>query len=97
VNDFETVRAYIQRADRTFGGGPGPRAALDRIEAEAEQLRADGLAVERTLDKANGEITRLRAALDSILHELGVPNEDYAAPVANAVNIARAALAKDEK
>jgi hypothetical protein len=26
------LRAYIQRADRTFGDGPGPRAALDRIE-----------------------------------------------------------------
>ena len=33
-----------------------------------------------------------RAALDRIMHELGVPQPGYAAPVANAYHVARHAL-----
>ncbi len=34
----------------------------------------------------------LKGALDRIAHELGVPDDDYPAPVANAAYIADAAL-----
>ena len=46
--------------------------------------------------EAEAEIARLRAALDAIIHELGVPGEGYPTPVANAYDIARAALAPQE-
>jgi len=39
---------------------------------------------------------RLRAALDKIMHELGVPQPGYLAPVANAYYIARKALEGDK-
>jgi hypothetical protein len=38
------------------------------------------------------EIVRLRRAIDAALHELGVPNDNYPAPVANAVTLLQAAL-----
>ena len=41
---------------------------------------------------AGAEIERLRAALDKIMHELGVPQPGYLAPVANAYYIAEEAL-----
>jgi hypothetical protein len=44
-------------------------------------------------ERMDAEIARLRAALDSIIHELGVPSDDYPTPIANAYSIARAALA----
>ena len=66
-NDFEMVRDYIQRADRTFGQGPGPRAALDRIEAEVERLRTERVQAEETwrmvARERDAEIERLRGAV----------------------------------
>ena len=38
------------------------------------------------------EIARLRGALQQVTDELGVPNEDYPAPVANAWDVAKSAL-----
>ena len=38
------------------------------------------------------DVERLRSAIDAALHELGVPQPRYPAPVANAVDILRAAL-----
>jgi len=42
------------------------------------------------------EVSRLRKALEEIRDELGVPQPGYAAPVANAAHIARAALGEQD-
>lgn len=49
-----------------------------------------------SLREVTAERDRLAAALEEILGELGVPDENYPAPVANAVEIARAALDRGE-
>jgi hypothetical protein len=46
-----------------------------------------------TLDAERATIATLRAALEYIRDELGVPDENYPAPVSNAADKARAALA----
>lgn len=43
--------------------------------------------------RADQRIVRLRRAIDAALRELGVPDETYPAPVANAVDILRRAVA----
>ena len=43
----------------------------------------------RQLNAAADEILLLRSVIDGALNELGVPNEDYPAPVSNAVSILR--------
>jgi acyl-CoA reductase-like NAD-dependent aldehyde dehydrogenase len=50
----------------------------------------EALVIDR--DKARAEVARLREALREIKHELGVPDDNYPAPVANAVEIANRAL-----
>jgi len=44
---------------------------------------------------AAAEVERLRAALEYIRDELGVPDPGYPMPIANAANRARAALSPD--
>jgi len=46
---------------------------------------------------AQAEVERLRAALEYIRDELGVPGPGYPMPIANAANRARAALAPEPK
>jgi chromosome segregation ATPase len=49
-----------------------------------------------SLEAAEGERDALREALHAIKSELGVPGDGYPAPVSNAAEIARAALAPKE-
>jgi septation ring formation regulator EzrA len=62
---------------------------IEQQQAEIERLREG----ERAADK---EIERLREALAEIRNELGVPQPGYPQPVANAADIAHAALGKGE-
>jgi chromosome segregation ATPase len=80
----------------------GYRADRDRLREELEAEReahasaaGAGMDVASDLGRLRERVAELEAALRDILNELGVPDENYAAPVANAVNIARAALADD--
>lgn len=59
-------------------------------EREVERLRERVAEFEQAHEN-------LSEALRAILNELGVPNEGYPAPVANAIEIARAALAETEE
>lgn len=43
------------------------------------------------------QVKEMREALDKIIHELGVPQPDYPAPIVNAYDIAQAALRKPER
>lgn len=43
------------------------------------------------------KIARMTLAIDAALHELGMPGPGYPAPVANAVDILRVALASTEE
>jgi len=65
------------------------------VSIEAEAMSWDAAeAYDRGYDEARAslDVDRLRAAIDAALHELGVPGPGYPAPVANAVDILRAAL-----
>lgn len=93
-------RLEAAERDRTHRGTIA-QEFLDRAEtaeAEANKLK-DKLAFIRTAHKLteDAEIARLRGALEQIKNELGVPDENYPAPIANAVEIARAALAHTEE
>jgi uncharacterized protein (DUF3084 family) len=78
------------------------QAAQEKIIAvttqrdEAREQLDRGLKENRDLWSSNAELTeqrdRLAEALRSIKNELGVPQPEYPAPVANAVKIADAAL-----
>ncbi len=66
---------------------------LSDLEREHMQryIGAVGIINERVL-AMDTEIARLRGALQQVTDELGVPNAEYPAPVANAWNIAKSAL-----
>jgi hypothetical protein len=51
--------------------------------------------VDEIVRDAYRAIDDLRGALRQIMDELGVPDDDYPAPVANAYRIAEAALVKE--
>ena len=87
------------------------RVAIHRIDAEAEVQRLTRerdrqkdiaesweLMAGSHLDYVNkyyAEVQRLREALERIRDELGVPSPEYPAPVANAADIAAAALDRE--
>ena len=72
-----------------------PRPVRFLIDQERENLSvrpgAFSISNERVLEM-DTEIARLRGALQQVTDELGVPNAEYPAPVANAWNIAKTAL-----
>jgi hypothetical protein len=91
VNDFETVRKVLVSTAEAYGPPEGAYvegfAALDRIEAEVERLRA----------------ARLRAALERIAQRDPGPPEHNDSTFGQAMEyaeslkaIARAALAREE-
>jgi esterase/lipase superfamily enzyme len=98
-DDFETVRVALaatayeswapeeQRPDQRIA-----LAALDRIEAEMEKLRAlnaaDRESYTRTLKERNDEVERLRAALREISGQI---------LLGDCLDIAVAALAKEKE
>jgi len=95
MNNFETLRKFIWG----HHGYDNARAALDRIEAEVERLRAENDALGKmvelnvtALNKALDEAERLRAALERIAdRDFGInKGERYRS------EYARAALAKEE-
>jgi len=57
---------------------------MSEIEGEPSQSEGAGMTAVRLLRE-------YRSAMEQALLELGVPNEDYPAPVANAVEILRRA------
>lgn len=76
------------------------RAERDALVKENERLKDDNLALQgayQNCAREHGEErqarARLGAALREIVNELGVPQPGYPMPVANAAEIARAALA----
>lgn len=69
-------------------------AALDAAETSLRTGVAVHAELKVRLDAALERERRLREALTTIEYELGVPSEDYPAPVAEAYAIARAALAE---
>lgn len=84
--------------------------ALDAIQIDGKKIQEQQAEIERLKkdlsffkDQAArlalspvAEIERLREALEKIRDELGVPQPGYPQPVANAADIARAALGKGE-
>ena len=58
---------------------------IKEIPGEPSQSEGAGTTAIRLMKK-------YRTALDAIIHELGVPQPDYPAPVSNAYHIARKAL-----
>ena len=58
----------------------------------AEEMKLDCRQLERELAEVTEQRDRLAEALLSIKNELGVPQPEYPAPVANAVKIADEAL-----
>lgn len=74
----DTCEVHTEMPDTGIGCGDGADLAKRLIEA----------GVTLTPDPAPALVT----AIDKALHELGVPNDGYPAPVANAVDILRAAL-----
>jgi len=109
MNDFETVRKYPRRRSQAAMGlyeGQFTKlqemdaefdAALDRIEAEVERLRAEKNAVERNwlqqeteLQELRGIAEDLRVALDHCLEKATKHGDS------DIEDIARAALAKED-
>jgi hypothetical protein len=64
-------------------------AALKERDERIAELERDQVALHDVSEAAG--VRLLREAIDAALHELGVPGEGYPAPVANAVDILRAA------
>ena len=112
VNDFETVRQALD-ALASYSGSEGidfgvaeERAALDRIEAEVERLRATAQEnkwyAERHAEqagRADGEVARLRLALEQIAtppYQWDSEESRDSREVRLRIRIARAALAKEE-
>lgn len=67
------------------------------LMAERDTLRAqvasyEGPGYDYEMKKLEARVSSLTAALEAALHELGVPDENYPAPVANAVECLSAAL-----
>jgi chromosome segregation ATPase len=67
--------------------------ALEAVEADRGRLALEAATADQDWKRAEAKNERLREALEAITRELGVPDENYPAPVANAVEVARAALA----
>ena len=65
----------------------GSDEQVKRYAQEIDRLRARIAELERVLVHSG-------LAFDEILHELGIPGEDYPAPVSNAVDFAKEALAE---
>jgi len=57
------------------------REQQEKIKEQAEQIAA-----------LTARIRELKGALDKIIHEIGIPRPGYIQPVANAYEIAKAAL-----
>jgi uncharacterized coiled-coil DUF342 family protein len=64
------------------------------LEEERDTFMRDRREYKALAGELEAERDRLREALERITGELGVPSEDYPAPVAEAVRIAREALTK---
>ena len=73
-------------------------AAIEREAAEATEkvVRGNILTLELQVTAAEAGAERLAEALRRIERELGQPSPEYAAPVANAKDIAREALRQHE-
>jgi hypothetical protein len=64
-----------------------------RMNWQLDQCYKEGCKLERELAAVTEQRDMLAEALREIKNELGVPQPEYPAPVANAVNIAERALA----
>ena len=89
---------------KAFYGHPPSAALRNRLLAEIERLRADrGREIAESLSRihraetAEHRVRELEEALRKIRNELGMLGDGYPSPVANAADIARAALGEPEK
>jgi hypothetical protein len=71
-------------------------AEIERLTKERDELVRRGVNALTERDEARAEIERLRAAMEAAQNELGVPGDNYPAPVANAVEILRTALEDED-
>jgi hypothetical protein len=81
IADATKVAAFMMDPDETTG--------MNKCGALIGQLID-------ALREAEAENARLREALTIVMNELGVPGEDYPAPVTNAYSVARRALGGTE-
>src|SRR3990167_2900274 len=65
---------------------------VKELEAECVKGREELHRMDEYLLGLEKQVWQLRDALDKIVHELGVPQPGYPAPVANAAEIAKDAL-----
>jgi hypothetical protein len=70
-----------------------PTSTTPRRNWQLDQCYREGCKLERELATVTKQRDRLAEALRGIKNELGVPQPEYPAPVANAVRIASQALA----
>ena len=98
--ELTAARAEIAELNEEYGTWWAQKSiALDELKAVTEQrdgLRSGIDYASDQLHKVTEQRDRLIEALREIKNELGVPQPEYPAPVANAVKIANKALAAVE-
>jgi hypothetical protein len=104
------VTDEIQASPIVTTGGYVSDSRIADLEAEVERLRlrtdiernanavlrAEVERLTNSLKQANSLEQEIREDIQKALNELGVPTDDYPAPVANAVTILRAVLVGQE-
>lgn len=89
---FKAMHVLLHRiAVARRGDCPDVDENWDRLPSEIEALWRDKAEVDEDANEhiavLERNVTLLTTAIDQALHELGVPNEGYPAPVVNAVRI----------
>lgn len=88
----EACRMMEDRLNRLIDGSRAAESRAEVAEKEREEALREADRQHNDRMRAEAEVVRLRLAAQGALNELGVPSDEYPAPVANAVQILSNAL-----